>query len=181
MLFENRSDYVLHRDDVSFRLLVGLRLRLINSFHKSSAATQLAIAQWHNVVSGELDQISPENERMVPVYVEQLCEEMLAQAKTNLGILVRRPCELFQLDEFYVSALASALTDLLLQCEFCTINLGKEKDHVPSDASATNVDRGPRYHLIYHGQDPQKRAVVVYSLRRYIHCIYPIHCMYPLC
>ncbi|KAF8926066.1 SET domain-containing protein 4 [Dissophora ornata] len=84
------GDYVLHRDDVSFRLLAGMRLRLINPFHKSSAATQLAIAQWHNVVNGELDQISPENERMVPVFTEQLCDEMLANIKIKLGVLARK-------------------------------------------------------------------------------------------
>ncbi|KAG0250473.1 SET domain-containing protein 4, partial [Mortierella polycephala] len=84
------GDYVLHRDDVSFRLLSGMRLRLINPFHMSSAATQLAIAQWHNVVNGELDQISPENERLVPIHIERLCDEILANVKTTLGILARK-------------------------------------------------------------------------------------------
>ncbi|ORZ23869.1 hypothetical protein BCR41DRAFT_416918 [Lobosporangium transversale] len=82
------GDYVFHRNDVSFRLLVSLRLRLINPFLKSSVATQLAIAQWHNVVNGKLDQINLENERMVPVLLERLCDEMLVQAKSNLNILV---------------------------------------------------------------------------------------------
>ncbi|KAG0097548.1 SET domain-containing protein 4 [Podila epicladia] len=84
------GDYVLHRNDVSFRLLVGLRLRLINPFNKMSAATQHAIAQWHNVINGEVDQISSENEQMVPVYLERLCDEILATAKKTLGILARR-------------------------------------------------------------------------------------------
>ncbi|KAG0198563.1 SET domain-containing protein 4 [Mortierella sp. GBA30] len=84
------GDYVLHRNDVSFRLLVGMRLRLINPFLKSSGATQLAIAQWHNVVSGELEQISPENEQMVPVHIERLCDAILADAKRTLGILARK-------------------------------------------------------------------------------------------
>ncbi|KAI8351584.1 hypothetical protein B0O80DRAFT_388382 [Mortierella sp. GBAus27b] len=86
------GDYVLHRDDVSFRLLTSLRLRLINPFHKSSVATHQAIAQWQNVVNGELDQISPENERMVTIYVEKLCDQMLANAKKNLNALVRVLC-----------------------------------------------------------------------------------------
>ncbi|KAG9072033.1 SET domain-containing protein 4 [Linnemannia hyalina] len=84
------GDYVLHRNDVSFRLLAGMRLRLVNPFNKSSVATQLAIAQWHNVVNGELDQISPENERLVPIHIERLCDEILMQAKKNLGILARK-------------------------------------------------------------------------------------------
>ncbi|KAG0339218.1 SET domain-containing protein 4 [Podila horticola] len=84
------GDYVLHRNDVSFRLLVGLRLRLINPFNKMSAATQHAIAQWHNVVNGEIDQISAENEHMVPVYLERLCDEILATAKKTLGVLARK-------------------------------------------------------------------------------------------
>ncbi|KAF9934786.1 SET domain-containing protein 4 [Linnemannia zychae] len=84
------GDYVLHKNDVSFRLLAGMRLRLVNPFSKSSAATQLAIAQWHNVVNGELDQISPENERLVPIHIERLCDEILALSKKNLGILARK-------------------------------------------------------------------------------------------
>ncbi|KAF8932155.1 SET domain-containing protein 4 [Haplosporangium gracile] len=84
------GDYVLHRNDVSFRLLAGMRLRLVNPFNKSSVATQLAIAQWHNVVNGELDQINPENERLVPIHIERLCDEILALAKKNLGILARK-------------------------------------------------------------------------------------------
>ena len=67
-----------------------MRLSLVNPFHKSSVATQLAIAQWHNVVNGELDQISPENERLVPIHIERLCDEILMQAKKNLGILARK-------------------------------------------------------------------------------------------
>ncbi|KAK3842707.1 MAG: hypothetical protein J3R72DRAFT_442254 [Linnemannia gamsii] len=84
------GDYVLHKNDVSFRLLAGMRLRLVNPFNKSSAITQLAIAQWHNVVNGELDQISPENERLVPIHIERLCDDILAQAKKNLGVLARK-------------------------------------------------------------------------------------------
>ncbi|KAF9907893.1 SET domain-containing protein 4 [Linnemannia zychae] len=84
------GDYVLHKDDVSFRLLAGMRLRLVNPFNKSSAATQLAIAQWHNVVNGELDQISPENERLVPIHIERLCDDILALAKKNLNVLARK-------------------------------------------------------------------------------------------
>ena len=84
----DNSDYVLHRDDVSFRLMAAMRLRLVNPFLKSSVATQLAISQWHNVVNGELDQISPENEQMVPMHIERLCDQILLNAKRNLGILV---------------------------------------------------------------------------------------------
>lgn len=84
----HRSDYVLHRDDVSFRLMAAMRLRLVNPFHKASVGTQLAIAQWHNVVNGELDQISPENEQMVPVHIERLCNQIMMNAKQNLNALV---------------------------------------------------------------------------------------------
>ncbi|KAF9384069.1 SET domain-containing protein 4 [Podila verticillata] len=84
------GDYVLHRNDVSFRLLVGLRLRLINPFNKMSAATQHDIAQWHSVINGEVDQISAENEQMVPAYLERLCDEILATAKKTLSILARK-------------------------------------------------------------------------------------------
>ncbi|KAG0344429.1 SET domain-containing protein 4 [Podila humilis] len=76
-------------NDVSFRLLVGLRLRLINPFNKLSASTQHDIAQWQNVINGEVDQISTENERLVPVYLEHLCDEILVTAKKTLGILAR--------------------------------------------------------------------------------------------
>ncbi|KAF9409217.1 SET domain-containing protein 4, partial [Entomortierella beljakovae] len=81
------SDYALHKDDVSFRLMVAMRLRLINPFLTSSVATQLAIAKWHNVIGGELDQISPQNERLVPEYIEKLCDELLLKAKQTLSIL----------------------------------------------------------------------------------------------
>lgn len=55
-----------------------------------SAATQHDIAQWHSVVNGEVDQISAENEQMVPVYLERLCDEILATAKKTLSILVSK-------------------------------------------------------------------------------------------
>ncbi|KAF9364614.1 SET domain-containing protein 4 [Mortierella sp. NVP85] len=84
------GDYVFHRNDVSFRLTTSMRLRLINPFHMSSTATQLAIAQWHNVINGELDQISPENERMVPIYIEKICDQMLACTKTKLSALAKK-------------------------------------------------------------------------------------------
>ncbi|KAG0000948.1 SET domain-containing protein 4, partial [Entomortierella chlamydospora] len=84
-------DYALHRNDVSFRLMVAMRLRLINPFSTASVATQLEIAKWHNVVSGELDQISSENERLLPKYIEILCDALLFDAKKSLGILARKP------------------------------------------------------------------------------------------
>ncbi|GJJ72830.1 hypothetical protein EMPS_05188 [Entomortierella parvispora] len=84
------GDYVLHRDDVSFRLMAAMRLRLVNPFYKASVATQLAIAQWHNVVNGELDQISPENEQLVPVHIERLCDQIMLNAKHNLNALARK-------------------------------------------------------------------------------------------
>ncbi|KAG0227788.1 SET domain-containing protein 4 [Actinomortierella wolfii] len=83
------GDYVLHKDDVSFRLLAGLRLRLINPFNTSSAATQLAISRWHSVVNGELEQVSDENERLVRVYLEKLCDDILADTKKSLAALAR--------------------------------------------------------------------------------------------
>ncbi|KAF9578171.1 SET domain-containing protein 4, partial [Lunasporangiospora selenospora] len=84
------GDYVFHRNDVSFRLLIGMRLRLINPFNQSSGATQHAIAKWHDVVSGELDQISPENEQLVPAHMERLCDKILSDAKRTLGALARK-------------------------------------------------------------------------------------------
>ncbi|KAF9426149.1 SET domain-containing protein 4, partial [Podila epigama] len=81
------GDYVLHRNEVSFRLLVGLRLLLIQPFNQLSATTQHAIAQWHSIINGEADQISDENERLVPVYLERLCDEILVKAKRTLGVL----------------------------------------------------------------------------------------------
>lgn len=69
-----------------------MRLRLVNPFYKASVATQLAIAQWHNVVNGELDQISPENEQLVPVHIEQLCNQIMLNAKQNLNALVCPRC-----------------------------------------------------------------------------------------
>ncbi|KAF9107462.1 SET domain-containing protein 4 [Mortierella sp. AM989] len=85
------ADYALHRNDVSFRLMVAMRLRLINPFLTSSVATQLEIAKWHNVIGGELDQISPENERKVPEYIEILCDRLLLKAKQSLSALARKP------------------------------------------------------------------------------------------
>ncbi|KAF9170636.1 SET domain-containing protein 4 [Mortierella sp. AD010] len=84
-------DYALHRNDVSFRLMVAMRLRLINPFSTASVATQFEIAKWHNVVSGELDQISSENERLLPKYIEILCDTLLSDAKKSLSILARKP------------------------------------------------------------------------------------------
>ncbi|KAF9160512.1 SET domain-containing protein 4 [Actinomortierella ambigua] len=84
------GDYVFHKDDVSFRLLAGLRLRLINPFNTSSATTQLAISRWHSVVNGELEQVSDENERLVRVYLEKLCNDILADTKKALAALARK-------------------------------------------------------------------------------------------
>ncbi|KAF9186938.1 SET domain-containing protein 4 [Haplosporangium sp. Z 27] len=84
-------DYALHRNEVSFRLLVAMRLRLINPFWTDSVATQLEIAKWHNVIDGELDQISPENESKIPKYIEILCDDLLFKCKHALGLLARMP------------------------------------------------------------------------------------------
>ncbi|KAG0302983.1 hypothetical protein BGZ99_002852, partial [Dissophora globulifera] len=45
---------------------------------------------WHNLVNGEQDQISPENERLVPIFIERLCDELLVKAKANLSTLARK-------------------------------------------------------------------------------------------
>lgn len=153
------SDYVLHRNDVSFRLLVGLRLRLINPFNKMSATTQNDIAQWHNVVNGEVDQISAENEQMVSIYLERLCDEILAAAKKTLSVLVSRH-NFIRLDVSDPLYFFQVPWTLFLTNIHLPKNIGEEKDHFPCDASPAGLDRSPRYRPLDPGHDPQQGAAL---------------------
>ncbi|RUS13048.1 hypothetical protein BC938DRAFT_478177, partial [Jimgerdemannia flammicorona] len=95
------GDYTIHcQNDISFRLLCALRLRLLASFDSRRPVTYAA---WEKVVMGERELVDERNERGVYECLGIMCERVVARAGVALEMLdiaigVLTKCQLARLD-----------------------------------------------------------------------------------
>ncbi|KAI8889321.1 SET domain-containing protein [Backusella circina FSU 941] len=75
------GDYTIKSDEISFRLMNALRLlALKDGFHHG-------VMEWHDVVMGQTDRISLENERKSLVMLQSICEGALKEIKSEIEFL----------------------------------------------------------------------------------------------
>ncbi|KAI8975063.1 hypothetical protein BDF20DRAFT_914045 [Mycotypha africana] len=79
------GDYTITEDEISFRLLAALRLLAING--TTEPGFDRKVMDWHDVVMGQAEMISTENERKALVMLRTVCEKLSKQADTELSIL----------------------------------------------------------------------------------------------
>jgi hypothetical protein len=79
------GDYSIKADEISFRLMAALRLLALNG--ATEPGFDRRVMDWHDVVMGQTDLISTENERKALVMLQSICEKMHKQAKHELAVL----------------------------------------------------------------------------------------------
>ncbi|CAO3656911.1 unnamed protein product [Mucor hiemalis] len=79
------GDYTIKLDEISFRLLAALRLLAIPG--ATDPGFDRRVMDWHDVVMGQTDLISSENERKALVMLQSICEKASKQAKSEISIL----------------------------------------------------------------------------------------------
>lgn len=79
------GDYTIKSDEISFRLLAALRLLALSG--TTEPGFDRRVMDWHDVVMGQTDLISPENERKALIMLQSICEKASEQAKNEIAIL----------------------------------------------------------------------------------------------
>ncbi|KAI9259089.1 hypothetical protein BY458DRAFT_517736 [Sporodiniella umbellata] len=84
------GDYSIKKGETSFRLMAALRLLALEG--TTEAGFDRRVMQWHDVVMGQTEKISPENERKAYMLLQALCHKVAEQATLELDALsVSRP------------------------------------------------------------------------------------------
>ncbi|KAI8084123.1 uncharacterized protein B0P05DRAFT_610138 [Gilbertella persicaria] len=98
------GDYSIKSDEISFRLLTALRLLAIPGTTQSGFDRK--VMDWHDVVMGQTDMISPENERKALLMLQSICEKAGEKANYENTILnVRHFTEKYPEAEYHPFAL----------------------------------------------------------------------------
>ncbi|KAI7888939.1 uncharacterized protein EV154DRAFT_515999 [Mucor mucedo] len=79
------GDYSIKADEISFRLMAALRLLALNGTLEPGFDRR--VMDWHDVVMGQTDLISPDNERKALIMLQSICQKVAKQAKNELAIL----------------------------------------------------------------------------------------------
>ncbi|KAI8149569.1 hypothetical protein BJV82DRAFT_126785 [Fennellomyces sp. T-0311] len=74
------GDYSIKKNEISFRLLSALRLLAID-ISNSRAALDSRYLEWQDVVMGETDIISQDNERRVLIMLKSICQRVIESAR----------------------------------------------------------------------------------------------------
>ncbi|KAG2189801.1 hypothetical protein INT46_010651 [Mucor plumbeus] len=79
------GDYSIKEDEISFRLMAALRLLALNG--ATEPGFDRRVMDWHDVVMGQADMISPENERKALVMLQSICDNVAKQAEKEIATL----------------------------------------------------------------------------------------------
>lgn len=79
------GDYSIKEDEISFRLMAALRLLALNG--ATEPGFDRRVMDWHDVVMGQADIISPENERKALIMLKSICDNVAKQAKKEIATL----------------------------------------------------------------------------------------------
>ncbi|CEI86856.1 hypothetical protein RMCBS344292_01283 [Rhizopus microsporus] len=79
------GDYSVKRGEVSFRLMAALRLLALNG--TTEPGFDRRVMDWHDVVMGQDDMISVDNERRAYIMLQSICKRVAKQAKDELEFL----------------------------------------------------------------------------------------------
>ncbi|GAA5814053.1 hypothetical protein MFLAVUS_007543 [Mucor flavus] len=81
------GDYSIKADEISFRLMAALRLLALPG--TTEPGFDRRVMDWHDVVMGQTDLISTDNERKALIMLQDICKKVSAQAKNEIEILSR--------------------------------------------------------------------------------------------
>ncbi|KAI8065075.1 hypothetical protein BDF21DRAFT_346630 [Thamnidium elegans] len=79
------GDYSIKADEISFRLMAALRLLALNG--TTEPGFDRRVMDWHDVVMGQTDLISTDNERKALIMLQDICKKVSKQAKNEIDIL----------------------------------------------------------------------------------------------
>lgn len=83
------GDYSIKKDEISFRLMAALRLLALNG--ATEPGFDRRVMEWHDVVMGQTEMISTENERKALIMLQSICNKVAKQAEKEIDTLsVRR-------------------------------------------------------------------------------------------
>lgn len=78
-------DYTIKKDEVSFRLLNALRLLALDGPDRPGFDRRLL--EWQDVVMGETEIISMDNERRALLLLQSVCQQVIETAREKGAIL----------------------------------------------------------------------------------------------
>lgn len=84
-MFDNdryAGDYSIKKGETSFRLMAALRLLALEG--TTEPGFDRRVMNWHDVVMGQADWISPENERKAYLMLQSICKNVAEQATKEL-------------------------------------------------------------------------------------------------
>ncbi|GAA5802082.1 hypothetical protein EDC94DRAFT_562163 [Helicostylum pulchrum] len=79
------GDYSIKAEEISFRLMAALRLLALPG--TTEPGFDRRVMDWHDVVMGQTDLISTDNERKALIMLQDICKKVSKQAKTEIEIL----------------------------------------------------------------------------------------------
>ncbi|KAL0137058.1 hypothetical protein V8B55DRAFT_1545116 [Mucor lusitanicus] len=81
------GDYSIKTEEISFRLMAALRLLALNG--ATEPGFDRRVMEWHDVVMGQTDIISTENERKALIMLQSICNRVAKQAEKEINTLSR--------------------------------------------------------------------------------------------
>lgn len=84
-VYRYAGDYSVKKGEVSFRLMAALRLLALNG--TTEPGFDRRVMDWHDVVMGQDDMISVDNERRAYIMLQSICKRVAKQAKDELEFL----------------------------------------------------------------------------------------------
>jgi hypothetical protein len=84
-VYRYSGDYSIKADEISFRLMAALRLLALNG--ATEPGFDRRVMDWHDVVMGQTDLISVENERKALIMLQSICEKTQKQATDEIAVL----------------------------------------------------------------------------------------------
>lgn len=84
-LYRYYGDYSIKADEISFRLMAALRLLALDGATKPGFDRR--VMDWHDVVMGQTDLISVDNERKALIMLQSICEKVYKQANDEITAL----------------------------------------------------------------------------------------------
>lgn len=79
------GDYSIKTEEISFRLMAALRLLALNG--ATEPGFDRRVMEWHDVVMGQTDMISTENERKALIMLQSICNRVAKQTEKEIETL----------------------------------------------------------------------------------------------
>lgn len=100
-LYRYSGDYSIKSDEISFRLMAALRLLALEGTTEPGFSRR--VMDWHDVVMGQTDLISTDNERKALIMLQDICKKADKHAKHEIAVLsVKKKVHYYSMSLMYL-------------------------------------------------------------------------------